>query len=392
MRLCCYKFLVFLVFGIVYVYLSQNSFSYEHQISKEEFLSLFQKVIDNREKIHSGQLEIIHSYTHFSSGLMTDHAKHEIKFAFDTNRRRVERHNTLSTGQSFDDVGCIGCYMPDVVLGYSNQMVIDVDKNELTNQRFITFYDLQQMEEDKYTRLWNAKYGCSPQYLACLATHTFPSTKEFESHKEMFFRNTVERMYLSDVLVEQEDYKGTMCKKISFLAHFRDEIHSYIIWIAEEQGPTIRKMFHNSPQVVIYDETLEVDVVRDAQSGVWYPSHWRYERNDDNQPRMKEEGIVKNAVFNQPLPDHLFEIKNISCIPPGTKILWTAKLIPPPYEGPLVWDGKKVVGLSEYNFGVARAGSWSSRRLFMICVNTAGISAIIAIICFRAWRRQQRMC
>jgi hypothetical protein len=50
-----------------------------------------------------------------------------------------------------------------------------------------------------------------------------------------------------------------------------------------------------------------------------------------------------------------------------------------------------VVGIGDYNIGQAIDARSSSRRLFVILVNTAGISAIIAIACFRAWRQQQRI-
>jgi hypothetical protein len=74
---------------------------------------------------------------------------------------------------------------------------------------------------------------------------------------------------------------------------------------------------------------------------------------------------------------------------PGMPVRWQMDS-PPPAEGKLVWDGKKVVGLSEYKFGIATGNRNASRRMFLILVNVAEISAMIAIQCLRIWRKQRR--
>jgi hypothetical protein len=103
-----------------------------------------------------------------------------------------------------------------------------------------------------------------------------------------------------------------------------------------------------------------------------------------------EECDLEVISLNTSLPSSLFSCRNIPELIPGTTVRWEMDS-PPPAEGKLVWDGKKVVGISDYKFGIITADRQSSRRWFIIFVNAAGISAIIAIICFRVWRRQQRM-
>ena len=149
--------------------------------------------------------------------------------------------------------------------------------------------------------------------------------------------------------------------------------------------------YEENPSSLLNDKrSIQNDLSQDAVSGLWYPSHWVFERYAQGEIVEREENFLEVISINQPIPPKNFDLSSVKELIPGTTVRWMVDS-PPPAEGKLVWDGKKVVGISDYNFAIATAGSWSSRRLFMICVNTAGISAIIAIICLRAWRRQQRM-
>ena len=136
--------------------------------------------------------------------------------------------------------------------------------------------------------------------------------------------------------------------------------------------------------------TLTNEVTQDPKSKIWYPSHWEYEFRDHTGLLEREECDLEVISLNESLPSTVFSCSNIPELIPGTTVRWMMDSSPP-VEGKLVWDGKKVVGISDYNFGIITADPVSSRRWFMIFVNTAGISAILAIICFRAWRRQHRM-
>ena len=163
----------------------------------------------------------------------------------------------------------------------------------------------------------------------------------------------------------------------------------YAFWFDLECGSTIRKVWSSLGRSALMTE-LSNEIQQDKRTGIWYPNKWKFVKKSGGYDLIEEYELEMISI-NQPIPPKNFDLPSAKELIPGTNVRWEMDS-PPPAEGKLVWDGKKVVGLSEYNFGVATAGSWSSRRLFMICVNTAGISAILAIACYRAWRRQQRMC
>ena len=145
------------------------------------------------------------------------------------------------------------------------------------------------------------------------------------------------------------------------------------------------------PSSLTQDErSLENELSQDSASGLWYPSRWVYEYQKGTLVE-REENFLEVISINQPIDPKRFTLADIeSLIPLGTPVIWKLDS-PPPAKGMFLWDGKKVVGLSDYQVGNNRADAPWSRRLFLICVNTAGISAIVAIACFRAWRKQRCM-
>jgi hypothetical protein len=136
-----------------------------------------------------------------------------------------------------------------------------------------------------------------------------------------------------------------------------------------------------------WGDVLNNEVKQDLQSKIWYPSHWVYESKEmDNV--YKEEYDLEMTDINKPVSNSYFDMSSLKKLEVGTTVRWNMDS-PPPAEGRLVWDGKKVVGISEYKFGIATGGRETSRHMFIILVNIAGISAIIAIQCLRVWRRRR---
>ncbi|MDR1382890.1 MAG: hypothetical protein LBJ67_03440, partial [Planctomycetaceae bacterium] len=177
-----------------------------------------------------------------------------------------------------------------------------------------------------------------------------------------------------------------------FLTHFHNGTNSYIIWIAETQGPSIRKLILNSNVDIIYDEILEVDVTQESKTGIWYPSSWKYERRHDHKLRIREEGTVKKIVLNQPLPEHLFDMKTIPIIPKGARVRWLAKSIPPPDEGKLIWDGDNIISSGKYGLKLMNEKNNSSRIIRIILIDIVVLSAITAPILFRRYQKLKKGC
>ena len=162
----------------------------------------------------------------------------------------------------------------------------------------------------------------------------------------------------------------------------------FAFWFDLECGSTIRKISSSIDQTSLTIE-LSNEIQQDKRTGIWYPCKWKFVEKSGGYDLI-EDYELEMVSINQPIAPKFFDLSSVKELIPGTNVRWELDS-PPPAKGKLVWDGKKVVGISDYNIGLATARNWSSRRLFMICVNTAGISAIIAIACFRAWRRQHPM-
>ncbi|MDR1959820.1 MAG: hypothetical protein LBQ54_12385 [Planctomycetaceae bacterium] len=369
-------------------------FAQDHSsdVSKADVEKLFMSVLRNREQITSGQMEINYTYSSVRDEKPMGKITRQLQIAFDKDRRRIDRTSTYQTGLVIDDIGCIGCYQPELILHYSNQLEKGVDKSELVRQKVITFYDTSQLENDLALKMWKKDFGSKFQYLVVFLNYSHPNDEQVVAAKERWWNLTLNSEViweLSKITLTQENYNGVLCKKVSFYTPLDDGIMTQEYWISETQGNSIRKIVHISDMIEEsdYDEILEVDVAQESNTGIWYPSSWKYERNNDHKPRTREEGAVKNVVFNKPLPEHLFKMKTISIIPKGTRVIWSAKSVPPPDEGKLIWDGENIISSGKYGLKLINEKKNGSRVVRIILVNVIGLSAIAASIFFRRYRK-----
>jgi hypothetical protein len=364
------------------------------KISKEYLETLFQKVFANRDQIKSGQMEIVNTIARMDGERVQSRITHEMKLAFDEKRRRVDRHNILSPKSSYDDVGCLGCYNnPNLVLQYSNYCGKDTDNLEIVSSHTLcTFFDTVQLKENKLTKFWTDDFGFVPQYIACFSRARLPTEEGLKRAKEIFFTNTIGLLEPSDVAVVREEYKGTPCLKISFQFTYSgvlpEESSSVTVLIAEGQGYSIRKYHLVSvgglfPQ----EDLLEVDVQQDRVSGIWFPSAWLYEWKKEGKLRTRQNGIIKNVVLNQSIPDRLFDMKTISILPPGVRIIWHATTVPPPFEGKLFWDGKNIVSSKNYGWQQIEENRKQSRLKNFLLINASFLCLILAVFFLRYYRR-----
>ena len=320
----------------------------QKKISKEYLEDLIQKGFAHREQIRSGQMVVTNNFTD-SMGSVS----RKLTIAFDENRRRVDRHNTFRDKNSYDDVGCIGCYKKDnqLVLGYSNYTYAsrgEKKADDVVSRTAMTIYDVKQLEENELTKFWNDDFGFIPQYLAYFSTSRFPTKKTLEDAKRYFLMNTVGMFDMAEVTVTDEEYKGTTCKKIILETDLSKRngkgITRNTLWIAEEQGYALRKHFFQSiGTLVSYEELLEIDVALDNYCGIWFPSAWHYERKDEGKLRTSQDGTVESVTLNRAIPESLFEMKDIKILPAGVSVQWTAEMVPPPYQGRLIWDGSDII-------------------------------------------------
>lgn len=358
---------------------------------KEYLQDLFQKGWAHREQIKSGQMLIIDRLKD-RHGAIT----REITIAFDEKRRRVDRHNIRSPKIFHDDVGCIGCYKKDnrLLLGYSTYYPRrEGEADDVVSQTQVSIYDEKQLEENKWTRLWTMDYGFIPKYLACFCNSRFPREETLEKAKEYLLVNTIGMLgekTRTEVTITDEEYKGTPCKKIQFETNFTSGVRRLnILWIAEEQGYSLRKHFLGSTgSPYAYEELLEVDVALDKSSGIWFPSAWHYERKNNGEFRISEDITIKNVILNKPIPESLFDMKDIKILPAGVNVQWIAEMVPPPYEGELLWDGNDIVSRSIHATNLVTQSTNNIRWKRIVFINTAGLALIFAMI---SWKKYQRL-
>ena len=281
---------------------------------------LFQKGLAHRKQITSGQMTIT---THARTwGSVPGEVTREITIAFDENRRRIDRTNTYSKNNFYDEVACIGCYKKD------NRLAFNYDNSQRGKderlQKSLMFYDTNQIEEKN--NFWNSQFNFIPQYMGIFRDRSFPRKDTIEgakgrlmagfisplelfdpdrprpepSHPSHVYEISVDWTGINDnsplvaelsilisgpthrmvpiklnVTIAKEDYKGTLCKKITlesssfnFETNMLETESLNTLWIAEEQGYALRKHQYQSKGSYPYEELLEVDVALDKGSGI----------------------------------------------------------------------------------------------------------------------------
>ncbi len=138
-----------------------------------------------------------------------------------------------------------------------------------------------------------------------------------------------------------------------------------------------------------HDEFLEVDVALDAGSGIWFPSAWHYERKNDGEFRTSQDVTITDVVLNKPLPEHLFDMKDIKILPVGVNVRWNATMIPPPAEGRLFWDGNDVVSHEDYISALIKTPHDKSRVRRIICFNVGIVFLLLAACLWSRYRKLQ---
>ncbi len=362
-------------------------------VTKEYLEDLFQKGFDHREQIKSGQMEILNELDNMDEERVVNKIRREIKIAFDEQRRRVDRHNEFDAQKTiYDEVGCIGCYKKDnrLLLQYSNQIAPGFEDRPAAARTMCVIYDDKQLKENVLTKYWTNEFGFVPQYIAVFYLARIPTPEYVEKARDLLFSNTVEAAKYGHGTVEDEDYKGVPCKKISFKSSNErlSLTRETSVWISEGQGYSIRKFFLKDeggpfPSV----ELLEVDVVQDKASGIWFPSSWHFERERDGKLRTRQNGTIKNVVLNQPIPDDIFDMKKIDILPKGVHVLWQATEVPPPHEGKLIWDGNDIVSGETHGAHLIDIPPKGSRIRKLLLINGAILCFIFAAVSYRSYRR-----
>ena len=356
---------------------------------KEQVKDLLQKSLAHREQIKSGQM-VITEHTK-NLGNARGEVKREIAIAFDEQRRRVDRHNDFPPNTSYDEVGCIGCYKKDNRLALSYNGILNKDEFRKTS---IQIYDSMKLVENELTESWAHDFGFMPEYLAFFGFVCFPTKETFEERKSYLFRNTINLLDtgVTDVTITEEEYKGVLCKKIVFNSEFfnfeggEDIKRLNTLWIAEGQGYALHKHVYESDS---YDELFEVDVALDEESGIWFPSAWHYERNNDGKPFKWQTGSVKDVVLNKPIPEELFDMHDIKIIPAGVQVSWFADIVPPPHgakrSGELIWDGNDIITRGMYNENLVKQAAAASKSKEFKAAILLSVLTVCVVYGILAW-------
>ena len=389
---------------------SQEVQSKKHE-TKEHIEDLLRKGFANRDLIKTGQMVI-------TSRLMEaggNSRSHEISLAFDEERHRVDRRSVdmyrdTTQNMPYDEVSCIGCYSngdTQLLLQYSNQFVGRREHaDDLLSQAVMSIYDLEQIEHDEWNNRWTEELGFIPQYLAYFSTDRFPTKKTLEYAKGLFLSTTIDRIRPGtvDVTITEETHKGTLCKRITIESKYSGGAAAITnLWIAESQGYSLRKHHFQftGRESRDYDELLEVDVTFDNDSEIWFPSAWHYERNDGGNFSISHTGTIRNVILNRPIPERVFDIKNIEIIPKGVMVFWHSTLVPPPHgaqpTGELLWDGTDIITRKMYSQNmlaqmIEKSKSERVARITkVLLINAIAIGIIVAIVSLRYYLRLKKL-
>jgi len=378
------------------------------QETKDYILGLFQNSFALRDQITAGQMDIALRRT--TTGQFENEGTWEITVAFDEERQRVERrvvlkNNRYAGGQNIPriSIGCIGCYEGNNQLVVTYSQYVNPDR---PNERswLIVNDKGQQFEGEEWVNEWTISLGFIPRYIVYFGgsvDNRFPTQKTLAQAWDLLYNNSLGMLEsgVTDVTILDVDYKGTKCRKVVFETKWDDgSVTRNAFWFAVEQGYALRKHHFqtggSSPGD--YNELLEVDVALDKDSGIWFPSAWRYVRTDGNgNPRVTEEGTITNVVLNKPIPERIFTMQDLKTIPAGIPVVWHTELVPAPHgaqrHGELLWDGNDIVTRGMFNEGLVAqmaAQHRSERFQTMILINVAVIGLILSIF---FWRMYQRM-
>lgn len=379
---------------------------------------LIQKGFTQREQITSGQMVITNHLTKISKNGDKSSVDRKITIAFDEKRRRVDRHNVFSPQNSFDDVGCVGCYKKDnrLLLHYSNYYAKREGKeNDVITRTAMTIYDEKQLAENVLTKFWTDDFGFIPQYIGFFCHSRFPTNETVEEGKNYLLETVVDLGFLGEqdasirwsgidensspivelvapnfsITIVQEDHKGIPCKKIIVDSRF-DEDSSVLktLWIAEGQGGALRKHHIQCRGIVNYEELLEVDVALDEGSNIWFPSAWQYWRKNNGKPYISQNVTVSNVILNKPIPENLFDLKDIKILPAGVSVRWPANIVSQPHEGNLIWDGNDIVSQNIYTANsVYREGNNNKDRFsIFFLVNIVFLGMVLSLILWRYYQ------
>jgi hypothetical protein len=376
--------------------------------TKKIIEDLFQKSFAHREQITSGQIDITNRLTERRrNGKLENERTREITFAFDEKRQRVDLRDVhqfnpyAGNNTPFVAVGCVGCYKED------NRLLVDysryVKPDDPASESVLSIFDTSlQYKGEEVILLWTEELCVIPQYLVYFSTNRFPTKKTIEDAKSVLLTTTIGVLNsgVTDVIITEEEYRGTPCKKIAFDTQYTNgSVGLVTLWIAEKQGYSLRKhhqQIRGAPPFD-YEELLEVDVAQDKDSGIWFPSAWHYERNYDGIPKYVEDGLVKNVILNKPIPEKVFTMKDIKIIPAGVMVQWNSDIVPPPHGeqrlGSLLWDGNDIVTRGMFNESlvekmIAENKSQRGKKIkTMLLVNTAIVALILAIFLWRYYQR-----
>ena len=377
----------------------------DESMAKKGYIeTLLQKGFAHREQIKSGQMSITSHWKRTNRDGNVEHDRNrKIILAFDGERQLVDEHNDYAPDISYDQVGCFGCYNGDNRLHfyYSNPPVGQREPKDVSIPQYgIDIWDRKQLVEDEISTPWTHHLGFIPQYVAYFSGNgRFPTKKGFEIYKNLLLANTISALEsgYGDVVIAEEDYKGTLCKKLEFKSIIPGSIGAYTIWIAEGQGYALRKQYYTSS---LHDETLEVDVALDKDSGIWFPTSWNYERIDKEGRYLlhTEQGAITDIVLNKPIPEGVFDMKNIKTLPAGASVTWHAQLVLPPHGeqrvGALLWDGNDIVTQGMFNEGLVAkmaAENKSNRIKTIVLVNVSILALICAIFLWRYYQHLKRL-
>jgi len=379
------------------------------QETKDYILSLFQEGFWHRDLITSGQMDISYRFvTIGKGGKVENESSYETFVTFDEERHRVDQRHTQrynpdagGTNIPHVSVGCIGCYEGN------NQLLVTYSQYENPNKpderSWLIVNDKgQQFEGREWSNMWTTRLGFIPKYIVYFngarPEYRFPIQEVLDEAWYLLHGKSIRSLDsgVTEVNITDEDYKGTECKKIVLEIKWDDGfITRNSLWFAVNQGYALRKQHF---QESVYDDLLEVDVALDEESGIWFPSSWRYERkhSSDGSPRFSEAGTIKNVVLNKPIPDKFFTMQELKTIPAGVPVAWHAKQVPPPHgaqRGELLWDGTDIITRGMYSQNmlaqmIEKSKSERAARITkVLLINAIAIGIIVAIVSLRYYLR-----
>jgi len=332
-------------------------------------IAILAKILESRQSIQKGHVEIETIYTNLGKGEAALHKEWNILFEGD-----IKRRSDVTQGGN-TEVVCLDCYAERTELYYTTQPPPDPN-----GKMALSFYDGYGESSPDRTVPNPRWFGCLPDSIKNAELYLFP----LEIYGSRSDKTSEYPKVISDIR------ENVDCWKVDWKFDFRYEGMSTsvpcTIWVDKSDwSRVIRVESQFESDGILYIDGVDSESEK-YKSKIWFPSKLMYKRTENGKVTESQEVQIKVISLNEPLPENTFSPKGISFLKPGTPVSWAMERDRPVPKGQLVWNGNEVVAMGEYELASVMAESVRSKpnNMFFILL---GVALILFGIGMKLWKK-----